>query len=388
MGEFGKNERRLDDIPVHHGNVQQQAALSRKAGRQDNAPKRKEYWSEQFKLPIGADNAATIKVVPGEYETIECTDKGELYRVRSIWKKAYEHATRSGTGICSGGPYRFMESFSDQRDPCHGCDISWEDRWERRAKGENEWENRKVRTSALYGFSVAVLGTVHLVPSIYGPKSKHAGQVKVDSKGNKVMEWVCCSRRGCEGCRTGAESQDGILLPWVMRTSHFRTLTGWSASIGQDCLMCGGERTISIDTWNCPTCQEVVVDERTTNRSREDLDAFVMDTVICPKCRNEVMLQEVISCTGCDSPLRANLWDVEIDVYAEKDANGHLNLQKARVSRPKGVEERYAHLVIEPLDMDALLRPTSLETQAKRFGIEDKLTADKVERMARDYTRA
>jgi len=387
MGEYGKDDKVLESIPTQNASLRQKARFSETTGRNDNGPSRKAYWAEKFKLPLGAQNAAAVRIVPGEYLLVESDREGNLSKMVTPWKKVFEHSSGSGTAICSGGPFRLMESHRDMADECLGCEAYWQERWDRRNRGQDEWKDMKNRISPLFGFTVAVLGVVHKVPARYvqGPK---AGSVKVDGRGEPVMEWVTCSRQGCEGCRTGAETQDGIKLPWAMRKTHFQTLIGWETTVGMDCTACGGDRTILTEKWVCRGCGNVIIDMSSTYLSSDEIEQVAFNLYSCPECSTQAFPNETLSCTQCDTPVRANLWNVDICVYGERPQGSNIiSLQNSSISKPKPIDRKYAHLVLEPLDLDSLFAPADLEYQ-QRLWSSNKSMKEQANRMAREYGRA
>jgi hypothetical protein len=388
MGEFGKDEKILDTLPTIQGNFQQSAHVSQTTGRQSNAPSKKKYWAEKLKVPSGALSAATVRILPGEYSIIKSDNEGNLAKHLQIYYEAWEHAFGMRTAICSGGPYRKMESHRDLADPCHGCTMYWEERWERRGKGMNEWEDMKMKFRPLYAFSVAVLGAVHKIPARYSKAGTRPGQVKTDKEGNPVLEWVTCQRQNCEGCRIGAETQDGILLPWVMSTTQFQTIQEWDLLIGQDCTCCGAVKGLSIEAWVCRQCGDVVIDMARTQLRDEQLRKMVGELHNCSRCNFVGLMKEVLRCTSCQSPARASIGDVSIDIYLQKGDKPNMTiLQSSRISPPCDVPPQYLPLVLQPLDMPSLFAPDSLETQASIWGLKDKMANANADNAAREYSQ-
>ena len=386
MGEFGKDDKVLDSLPTVRGNLQQSAHISQTMGRTSNAPSKKKYWSDQLKIPSGAQNAATIRVVPVEYEIVKSDNEGHLSKYAQAYYEAWEHGYNQRTAICSGGPYRKMESHRDLADACYGCTMYWEERWDRRGKGMNEWENMAMKFRPLYAFSTAVLGTVHKTPARYS-KGARAGQIKTDKEGGPILEWVTCRRQGCEGCRTGAETQDGIMLPWVLGTMQFQTILGWDSLIGQDCMSCGSVKSLSTDAWVCSKCGAGVIDMAHTQLQEEQLKKMVGEIHHCPKCDFVGHMKEVLRCSGCKTPIRAGIGDVSIDAYLQKgDKPNMVTLQSSRISPPCEVPPQYLPLVLQPLDLPALFTPDSLETQAAIWGLTDKTASANADNMAREYS--
>jgi len=355
---FGKDDQRLNAIPVYGGSTTQRAASAGRKKKRNYGNKRP-YWADTFKP--SETQISMVRLIPGEYVSTKVNEHDQLVTETLPWLEFIEHYSgrvKRG-GICSGGPWFFRK---DRRDPCLGCDT-------RDSESKN---NRSMSRSDKFAFVVIDMGLFHQVYQL----DHKSGQVRTNKDGQPYLEWVKCSQRGCQNCQTAVQSRYGYVQPWTMPKAHFNALNAYAPGIGSCCVTCRGRGTVQSIGWLCgnPQCQTTVFDMRTTTATDEQIGEVVNDPFACQTCHQTTYPNEVISCTNCTpngwQPRRATIFDMDLQVQAPRTGeNDASNLQVVGMSDPKPLDPQFEDLLQYKPDLAKRFSPDSLEHQAELWQV-------------------
>lgn len=359
---FGKDNSQLGGIPKYGGSIAQKAANASRRKSQPTGKSKRAYWSDCFSP--SEHQSSTIRLIPGSYTLKRIDTAGKEYEETCEWWECREHfhGTYRKGGLCSAGP-RVMDR--NARDTCYGCDIFWAG-----TKG-----NRKVSMSDKFVFDVLDQGMFHNVPQV----DRKSGQYAMNPKtGTPYMEWVKCPVVGCHTCQTGVTEENstvGHLQPWMLNKSHFKSLNGYAQSIGSCCVSCKGRGTIGTELWQCsnPACGEMIFDLKHTTATLEQISNVTSDLYRCPTCSNVDYPQEVISCKSCPNPVRATIFDVDMQVRVQKTGDGEQTvLIVEATSDPHPLDPKFEVKLKYAHKLDTRFVPTSLEDQAVAWHVNEQ----------------
>jgi hypothetical protein len=310
-------------------------------------------------LKLSTVDPDTVRFVPGEYPFTEVKEDGTTEVTDLPYLTFTEHfdGRCNTSGICSAGPFAY---YKDKRDPCLGCDIFWETG----GKKGGRMSRREMKA-----FTVLNLGTFHEVDEV-----DHKGNVKISDKTKKPFtQWVKCTGRRCDACAQSKPTKKGHLQHYAMGYGHFSQLKEYSKTIGKCCTTCRGKDTIRELAYLCPNCKDAVIDMSTTHLTDEEIAKMVDGDVPCPHCRQSVLLEEVVECTGqmpdgspCPEANRAGIFDVDISFkkVAGPEGTNQSTLMFTGFGPVCELDPVYG---AKPMDFAKMYAPTPLEQQAEKF---------------------
>lgn len=353
---FGKDSSHLAGMPVYGGSYTQRAA---NAGRKKerNYGNRRPYWADGFHPH--ETQISSIRLIPGEFEITRADEHDNLLTEKTPWYEFVEHYSgrHKRGGICSGGPFFYNRS---KRTTCYGCDKRES---ERAGKGQRKSMSR----SDKFVFMIIDMGLFHQVQQV----DRETGRVRTNKNNEPYLEWVKCSQRGCQNCHVALQNRYGYIQPWVMNKTHFNSLNAYAPGIGSCCVTCGGRQTIQSVAWVCGNqkCRTVIFDMKTTTATDEQISQVVNVPYGCRTCQQTFYPEEVINCTNCTyyqrQPMRATIFDVDLQVKAPKTGEGDLTvLQVVGMSDPKPLDPQFQDLLQYKPDLKKRFAPSSLEEQS------------------------
>ena len=350
-----------ETVTPHGGTVAQRAANATRRRAGTGGGSRRPYWVDTCKLsevvPIN------IRLVAVKYITQRVDDSGNLYEEETFWREYREHfhgGFRRG-GICSGGPHFFDRN---KRTPCHGCDIFW---------STPRGQKRVISLSDKYAFDVVVMENFHKVPDV----DSNTGQFRMNPQTNEpYTSWERCIGQGCQHCSTALETVQGRAQPWILSKAHFNQLNAYSNRLG--CTTCGGRLdqnnmpVITTAMWQCGNseCRQLIFDMNNTTIPLEQISEVVNKPYICPICKMTCYPEEVIQCVNCtpvgNTPAKASIFDVDLQVIAQRTGDGdQTSLIVLNSSDPRPLHEFYQGLLQKMPDLNKLFAPTPLDIQAQ-----------------------
>lgn len=357
---YGKDKSALSKV----GSFRQQGKAllrnQREARPSSGGSRRIPYWVNQFKPPT--HTVATGRILAGNYEVLQVdAETGEVVAVELPYFTFTEHyyaRTKKG-GICSAGPF---QAFKDKRDPCLGCDLFFEGM-------ELDPETNKRRPGPMgkrdmFAFNWLDLGTFYHIP-----QTDKNGAVRRNNNGEPYMTWVKGKKGGNDPKYPGADTKVGHLQQWAMGFGHYSSLLAADAQIGRSCLSCGTRDSIESLAWVCANCGEPFIELESTQLDEAGIEALVTKPCTCPACKHEGYPQEYVECSACDSPQKATIFDVTINVQriASADGSNQTSLSVSNWSAPGPLPPEFAD--VKPLELDKIFAPTPIDEQAELWNV-------------------
>ena len=378
---FGKDKEGLNSVSPFGANTsfsQRTAFFS----RQQNEQKQRKggggnLYGDKFKPTTDAGKLDEGRLIKGAYEYIGCDAQKSRYKYVLEYWPYIQHfdAREERSTVCSAGVFH---NFKNDRDPCHGCDLFWSTR---ETGPDGKKKKGRLSKSQQYVFNFLHYHPYHKIPQV----DRGTGQARMSETNEPYFEWVACDGRLCKICPQNVETAPARLLKWEMGVTHFKALTEeYQNQIGNTCNSCGTRDSISTVAYLCPNeeCGEAIIDLKDTTLSDEDILNIKNSPAVCPSCRQEGWLNELQRCSGCSSPERASIFDVDIKVrrMPMTDGTNGTQLIVSSWSTPHLVDPSYAALIEKPFDMPRIYQPSDLEFQAKQFHISGAATGGAVQR--------
>lgn len=363
---FGKDSKRIDQMNFRQ-TVRRGTIRAPKTGGGGA------YFSNRYQPPTtGSD---LIRIIPGRFlhPRVDKTAKDFVYNEGEIIMDPYPHfqyvsyIRKSGKDsfqscVGSEGP---LGEFKGKGDPCLAKDWFWWE-WRQRQK-HNSKKPRSFSRREMYAITVLVQAPFYKVPQIYQGKPK----VNPNTK-EPYMEWKAGSKRGNdEYAAAGYEKKQGHLMHWSLGTAHWKTLVEYSDTLVNHCASCGGNDTIIEEALICQNCGESVVEMKTTTLSDAELDHVRTNEVACPHCKHRGYLEDVYDCNNCNNPVRATLFDFDLEVKrveTSNDGGKTTALQILRALGPRQIDAKYGEDLRKPLPLDKIFAPTPIEKQLELYG--------------------
>ena len=163
----------------------------------------------------------------------------------------------------------------------------------------------------------------------------------------------------------GKEMRDAHVLHWSMGSNYWNTLIEFDPYVGRSCRTCGGRDCIVSDWWGCSHCGAPIIDMRVTELSPSQIDDITCNPCRCAECGQVMFPKEYVSCSNCQNPARATLFDVRLQLKITPGATSTQNqLTIVGWSNPAPIDQRFA-AITKPMDLPKLFAPDSLERQAQ-----------------------
>lgn len=255
-------------------------------------------------------------------------------------------------------------------------------------------------------------GLVHLHPYHGHPIIQENGQALMKQDGSGyVLGYDECLGRLCNFCRV-LRNEQPIVPPnakkwelWPgyrpqdittifgrrryvkMGKGHLGDLEGWDQIISASCGTCKSQ--LITDSFNCPSCNNIVIDMQSDTRTDEELAQVVIKPYPCLTCQKTVYLKEIVTCDVCEAAGRPTVHNSMFDVVVWGMRQGEKKQSKLVQGRPaQTIEEFEAQLppqirqmignktlrqhieeIGQPYDFDDVFKPRDLAAQAKRLSL-------------------
>jgi predicted RNA-binding Zn-ribbon protein involved in translation (DUF1610 family) len=355
MGAFGKDRAGLK----HVTNLREASNIS----RQKRTSKGGGGWmrfANQFKP--SQINADTIRFIPGEYvfeqvkEEKDASGRQVLETEKVVlpyhcYTEHFDGRTNTST-ICSAGPFA---AYKGKSEPCCGCDIFWETG----GKKGGRMSRRDMKV-----FTVLNYATFHEVEQV-----DQNGNFRMNDRTNKpYTNWVQCTGRKCDACLAQKPTKKGHVQHYSVGFGHFSQLKDYAKEIGKSCKSCGSKNSIEAVAYLCPNCKDAVIDMSTTQFTDEEINKMIDENIVCPHCRETVLLEEIVECKGCPNPERAGIFDVDISIkkVAGPDGTNQSTLLFTGYGEICPVDPVYE---AKPMELPRMFEPDSIEKQADKFKV-------------------
>jgi len=360
---YGKDPNVLANVAPYGGSsyAQKVAVATKRPSRSGSS---RPHWVDVFTPSEFFPD--TVRIIPGAHKQLIADDNGQAVEVELPWVQFVEHYTAvvKRSSICSAGPLRFDKN---NRQPCVGCDIFWEDydiRQIKKANGDQSKGPKRMSMRDMYGFTVLDYATYYKVEQVGGD-----GQLRTNQQGQPYYEWVKPASPQEIYQYANREQKQGHIMPWTMGKQHFDSLNGYADYIGYSCAGCGNRDCIVPLMWMCPQCGTPAIDFRSTTMGPDQVNQIVTKPHRCTGCGNIVMLEEVVQCQHCQSPRRATIFDVDIQVKRTKSNDPKVRgtiLQIVAFSNPQPIQPGFSELAV-PIDLLKRFSPTPIQEQQKSY---------------------
>ncbi len=346
---FGKNDSNIKSMPGFRGQVKQQQAARPKYSGGGGA-----YWVNRYQP--STDESDTIRLIKGNYEVEIGQQDGTIDKVNLYYFPYIEHfhATKQKSGFCSAGP---LGMFKGKGQPCLGCEEFWADK------------NAGKKNGPMSRRELSAFTVMHFAPYAKVEQVDDQGQVKKNDQGVPYYNWerVLPHERAKYKDK---EMRDFHILHWSVGFGHLNNLMAYDKLIGKSCKSCGGRDCITCEAWCCSHCGEALIEPATTHFSPKEVEELTGKEVRCAACQQSGMLNEIISCSSCTNPVRAEIFDVDLKIMRVKSPDPNNNVTTILVeswSNPRPVDQRYA-AEAKSLPLDKTFAATDMEKQQQNWG--------------------
>lgn len=373
-------------------------------------------WRERFRLPKNQPAAFVLQtsefIDPNPApEQIEIGPDGKPMPVKVEYFKFRRHKRK----LMGPGGERYLEETcsrgwdSHNPQPCVGC----------YAMDSGATKDKSVGLSDMVAIGLIHLAYYHRHPLI---DPKKGLIMKKDNSGPFYTESECTGK-ACNFCRI-LQGQQPILQPkeWFpqydpatiqtvyggrrymeLGKGHLADLGEWDKQIG---MRCGGvayvkdpqgnyvrdqtgnaipkgrcNNFLTIDSYNCSQCGNVLIDAATDPRPPQALEEVALQKYPCHHCQRQVQLKEIDSCDSCGAAVVQGIFDgvlwgvrqgegtqshlvlAQFDSFADFEANLP---QHTRDILGKPLKDRIEELN-QPYNFEELFKPKSLQEQSQRL---------------------
>lgn len=363
---FGKNPQGLGGMPTFGAPTISQQLVS--AGRRAQYDRKEFHWKGTYKLPVSPGPPDIGRLIAGSYHQQWLDDDNNLQEGDLPFVMYKEHHGGKGRGscICAAGVYF---SVREKRLPCPSCDVFWQDyaiRNMKKANGDKTPGPERIGVRNYFAFNWYDYGMYYQVPEV----DRRTGQVRVSKKtGQPYVEWV----KGAPGDPRfhGYAFKWGHLLPWCVPSSYKDELDTYTKMIANGCVSCGSRDSIVTITRNCgnPACRAVIYDASST-LTPEQKALIDYNPFQCSSCGQKMFTVEQIQCRNCQSPKRASIFDVDLQVMRSSSQKGTAHLHIVNYSEPRVIQiPPEAAAQLQPLDLLTKFSPTPPDEQNRIMGL-------------------
>lgn len=349
-----------------------------RAGSQTQQEHRTTFASKRIPLYIGefrpTEESNTIRIVRAFYENEMVDRTGAIVTKTLPWFNYAVHTVkevskRTGkpydkvVSICSAGPH-FRDA--KRRRPCKGCDLL-DEQYRAGVKPKEGKHNRR---------SYSAVTVLHLGLFVKQPDMNPDGSVKMGENGNAYWRWHQADEALWNGTPED-ERTDAIRLHWSMGSQALTVLEEREGLISMSCSSCGTKGVkmarqfhgIRSELWVCQKCGDSMIDVAATELKASEIEQMVRSPMRCGSCSHTEYPQELVSCTACNNPVRATMFDVDLQLKMVRPADGGFpTLVIEDHSAPYALDERMSKLA-QPLDLATkVFRPYTEAEQAEVFG--------------------
>jgi hypothetical protein len=358
---FGKPP--ISGIPTY--GAQQFISAGRRAPNTGGGGGREFHWKDTYHPPVAPSPSAIGRFIPGTYHQQWLDEQdGSLQEGDLPFYILRQHHNGRASCICSGGVYWRSK---EKRLPCPSCDIYWEDysiRSLKKANGDNSAGPKRISVCDYFAFNWWDYG-LHYYSPRYNNKT---GQPVINRRTNQpYMEWV----RGepNDPRYNGCQFKWGHLWPWYMSGTDKEELDAYTKEVSGGCANCGGRGSITTLSRHCNKCGAVFYDANTT-LTAEQRAVIDYTKCKCPSCGNVDFTVEKMQCSGCTSPKRASLFDVDLEIIRSQGQKNNQRLRIRNYSEPRPIQVAPDVLAqIQPFDLAKKFAPTPPEEQLRIMGI-------------------
>lgn len=333
-------------------------------------------WRNKY-LPPTKGPPDIIRLIPGNYEVPRVDkqardyfydDRGQIITdPHAYWMYIeYYNAPKRKYVIGSEGP---LGEFKGKGDPCLAADWYWWE-WRQRRRNNSKRPNTIARKEK-YVWSVLVEAPFYKVPQV-----DERGVPRMNpNTGEPYYEWLKGSKKGNdEYAAAGYERKEGHLMHWSMGYGHWAILSDHANQLGKFCKSCGNsEESIEEVALICQGCGFDVINFAETSLDEEELADFREKETKCPECGFVGYLEDMVTCTSCDTADPATLFDFDLKVKRVEttatDGGTQTALQIVGAIGPRPIPSMYGEDLRQALDLPKIFEPDSMEMQEDKLGV-------------------
>lgn len=371
---FGKDQSHLANIPPHGGNYIQRAKTHARRPQRSGSGGKMPYWKDGFRPSLVYPSLG--RLIPGAYRQQVTHDGETVTEEEFTYVKYREHVSKSsGTprgGICSGGA---LFANKQKAQPCNGCDWYWEDYRERQAKkarGDKTRGPHRMSCRDQYAYT-----WFDYAPYWQVPDTDANGNLRMNPNTNEpYTHWETGNINDPKF--QGKQWKQGHLMSWSLGQTYQDVLIMQAKIIGGHCQVCGQMNCLTTLMKVCgnPQCGQFIYDPSNTTLTTEQQNKIDYDPYTCPQCQQTSYVGEVIECVHCTpqglTPVRASIFDVDMQVQAVGNPGSQTFLQVLATSGPRPIQVADSKVLeaIKPLDLLQKFAPTPLEMQRQIWNIQ------------------
>lgn len=369
---FGKDPRNAAGIIPFGGTIAQREQFRREQAQKSREQSRgggSTFWKDQFRLPVKQRRWG--RFVPGDYSWTLIGVNGEPITHREqfyIYQdhfNAYVRTSGDKTILCPMDP---GADYQTKVSHCLGCKISLEDK------------EKELRSRTHYGFNWLDIGRWMKVPSTDG-----SGKPITSKRNNQqYFDWTPVpddmpNPQGYE------EITGGRIVPWSISWTQYGKLNSYiEMSLSNDCATCGTQGSIQFVRFVCgnPECNCVLADA--SNCTPEIREKMKTGAQMCPRCGLQTFAREIVNCPNCNhlssqsqqvfEPRRVDIFDAWLEVTGVQDV-GAKGVEIQILNRQPGPMPQGTYNHLKPYDFVSQLKPTPLNEQSKKWGIDPNAPA-------------
>ncbi len=370
---FGKDDSHLNNIPSFgQGNFGQSSAAASTRPARGGGRGSRFYWADNFEMSENPAVLDMFRLIRGDYPQTMLNAEGNLvqYSLPFVAFREHYHGSSKKGGICSAGPH-YLDR--EKREPCHGCNIYWEDVSERRAKkdaGDSTKGPNRISMTDKYAFTVLDYAYYFEMP-----QTDAQGRVRNNPRTNQpFMNWEKAYNVN-DPRYAGRKWKQGDVRPWSINKTWKETLHSYSTAISNGCVSCGTSACVMSRGWFCgnPACRAFIFDPNNTTASVEQQQTLTRNLHGCPTCQQMNFPHEEVHCNACGpAGKRASIFDVDLFGFRQKgsgDAATQLIIMQFSAPRPIQLADPEVLKTAVPLKLLDRFVPMTLEDQEKAWNI-------------------
>lgn len=297
---FGKDRTAIPNMP----SFRDQQAMMKNRGGGGGGGGGGFFWKHLLRITDSmAEPPDKIRLFRGDYAVKVADQTNTVETLNFSFVPYTEHGRkvdgRYRSAICSGGP---LSHKKDLRDPCFGCEEHYRDR-------ESMSRHSKYAYTAMH---------LHLYAKV--PDTDEHGRPRMNERTQEpYYTWQPTSEALLRRDHKGLEVRDYHLGVLSLGYKDNELLNSWNSDVGHHCVNCMTPKSIKTLVWACSHCGESIVDMNETSLDAKEIAEMVTQEGKCGACNNVGYLEEVLECSGCSKPRRAEIFDGNLLMRQPKD---------------------------------------------------------------------
>lgn len=360
---FGKDKQIIGGIAPYGGSFAQKArATARRPRGSGGGGGAGFHWRDCYK-PAEYLPGDIVRLIRADYTQKISYDGSTIVEETFPYVMFREHHDGDHSCVCSAGP---LFGQRGKADPCPSCDIFWEDVREKKAKksrGDKTETPQRMRASDMFAWNVWDYGTYVQLPEI----DRSTGSIKMKQDGTPFYRWEKGNPNDPQYAGKLLGWKQGMLLPWSMTGSFKESLLVQQEIVSMACLSCGNRSGVVCTAKLCGGCKQVIYNPNSSPLNAEQRREIDNNIFTCPQCKHVGYVEESIQCMTCQKPMRASIFDVDLQVMRQRVSANKTELKIINFSEPRPIQVADPNVLqtIQPLDLLKKFAPTPPDVQQK-----------------------